>query len=223
MRGALLIVKKDLLAEYRSKESLVSMVFFGFLLLVIMNIALGVGGERDGAAAAGVLWVSVVFSSVLGLGRVFSQEKENRCLDGLLLSPVDAGDIFVAKTVVNFVFMLVAEAVLFPLFFVLYGDGFFTDPLMLIVVALLVNLGFSTAGTLFSAITAGTGRNEVLLPLLLFPLITPLIALAVKVTGRIFDEAPYQEYSSWLHVMLSFGLIFSGVGYLLFEHVVREG
>jgi len=94
---------------------------------------------------------------------------------------------------------------------------------MLIVVVLFVNLGFSTVGTLFSAITAGTRRNEVLLPLLLFPVITPLIALAVKVTGSIFEEVPYQEYSSWLYIIISFGFIFSGVGYLLFEYIIKEG
>ncbi len=223
MRDALLIIKKDLLTEFRKKESLVSMVFFGFLLLVILNIAIGIGREVDGEIAAGILWVSIIFSAVLGLGRVLSQEKENRCIDGLLLSPVESEQIYTAKTAVNFIFMVIAEAVIIPVFFVFYGDRFARHLPMLIVVVLFVNLGFSTVGTLFSAITAGTRRNEVLLPLLLFPVITPLIALAVKVTGSIFEEIPYREYSSWLYIIVAFGLIFSGVSYLLFEYVIKEG
>ncbi|NOZ26401.1 MAG: ABC transporter permease [Nitrospirae bacterium] len=223
MRDALLIVKKDLLTEFRKKESIVSMVFFGFLLLVILNIAMGIGRELDGEIAAGILWVSIIFSAVLGLGRVLSQEKENRCIDGLLLSPVEPEQIYAAKTMVNFIFMVVAEVVLIPAFFVFYGDRFARHLPMLVVVVLLVNLGFSTVGTLFSAITAGTRRNEVLLPLLLFPVITPLIALAVKVTGSLFEDVPYREYSSWLYVIAAFGFIFSGVGYLLFDYVIKEG
>ncbi|HEB74908.1 MAG TPA: cytochrome C biogenesis protein [Nitrospirae bacterium] len=223
MRDALLIARKDLLAEYRKKESIVSMVFFGFLLLVMLNIAVGVGRELDGEMAAGILWVSIIFSAVLGLGRVLSKEKENRCIDALLLSPVEPEQIYAAKTMVNFIFMAVAEAVLIPAFFVLYGDRFARQVPMLVVVVLLVNIGFSTVGTLFSAITAGTRRNEVLLPLLLFPVITPLMALAVKVTGGLFEDLPYREYSSWLYVIAAFGLIFSGVGYLLFEFVIKEG
>jgi heme exporter protein B len=93
---------------------------------------------------------------------------------------------------------------------------------MLALVVMLANLGFSATGTLFSAITADSGRNEALLPILFYPVVTPLVSISVKVTGAIFSGAGTGEYSSWLYVMAGYGSVFTGLGYLLMAHVVME-
>ncbi len=222
MSGFWLILQKDLHAEFRKPESVISMVFFGFLLLVILNLAIPLGSEISSETGAGILWVAITFSSILGLNRTMSQEKENRCMDGLLLSPVSIEEFFAAKMVVNVVLMLLAECSIVPLFFILYGDSFFQSLPMLVLVVLLANIGFAAIGTLFSAITAGTSRNEALLPLLFYPLVIPLISITVKVTSMIFQGAVIKDYSSWLYVMLAYGCIFTGLGFLLLGHVVRE-
>ncbi len=222
LRQILFLLGKDLRIELRSKESLVSMAFFGALLLVILNIASGVGRQLDAEAGAGILWVAVIFSAVLGLGRVFAREKENGCVAALLLSPVAPGEIFIAKALVNFCLMSLSQLLLVPLFYVLFGSHFSGGPLALLPVLLLVNLGFSSAGTLLSAISAGTRRNEVLLPILLFPLLLPLIALAVKATAGALAAQPLAELRGQLEPMLACGLIFSAAGYLLFPFAIRE-
>lgn len=222
MRGFVLIIQKDLRAEFRRPESVVSMVFFGFLLLVILNLAIPLGAEIAPETGAGILWVAITFSSVLGLARTMSREKENRCMDGLLLSPLSSEALFGAKMGVNFCLMLLAELSIIPLFFVLYGDGFFNSLSMLLLVVFLANIGFAATGTLFSAITAGTNRNEALLPLLFYPVVIPLISITVNVTALIFQDAAVAEYSSWLYVMAAYACIFSGLGFLLFNQVVSE-
>lgn len=222
MNAAWTIIAKDLRAEFRKPESLVSMPFFGFLLLVILNMAIPMGDKITPEAGAGILWVAITFSSVLGLARTMNHEKENRCIDGLRLSPVNAESIFAAKMAINFTLMLAAEISLIPLFFILYGDEFFRSFHILLMVVVLANIGFSATGTLFSAITAGCQRNETLLSLLFFPVTVPLISFSVKVTGMIFSGADFQEYSSWIYIMGAHGLIFSGLGYLLFGHVVTD-
>ncbi len=222
MSGFWLIVHKDLHAEFRKPEAVVSMAFFGFLLLVVLNLAIPLGAEVSPETGAGILWVAITFSSVLGLAGTMSREKENRCMDGLLLSPMSAESLFGAKMAVNCILMLVAELSIVPLFFILYGDGFFHSLPMLVLVVFLANIGFAATGTLFSAITASTERNEALLPLLFYPVVIPLISITVKVTGMIFQEAALAEYVSWIYVMTAYGLIFSGLGFLLFDHVIRE-
>ncbi len=222
MRGFLLILRKDLHAEFRRPESLVSMVFFGFLLLVILNLAIPMGSEISSETGAGILWVAITFSSILGLSRTMSRERENRCIDGLLLSPVSIEALFCAKMAMNFVLMLIAECSIIPLFFILYGDSFLQSLPMLVLVVVLANTGFAAIGTLFSAITAGTDRNEALLPLLFYPLVIPLISITVKVSSLIFQGAAPGEYSSWLYVMVAYGCIFTGLGVLLLSHIVRE-
>ena len=222
MGATLVILKKDILIEVRKKDSVISMIFFGILLLFIMNMAIGIGRKVDPELASGILWISILFSSVLGLGRTFSLEKANRCIDGLLASPVAPSSVFVAKTAANFSFMLISEAVIIPVFFALYGENITASLLPLLAIVVFLNFGFSSVGTLFSGITAATGRNEVLLPLLLFPVITPLVAFTVKATAQMFAGSPFGEYSAWLRLMAAFGLIFSCAGFFLFDYVMKE-
>lgn len=222
LRQIRFLLGKDLRIELRKKESLVSMAFFGALILVILNIASGVGKQIDAEAGAGILWVAILFSSVLGLGRVFAREKENGCVAALLISPVSPGEIFVAKALVNFSLMLLAELVLVPVFFVLFGAKLSGGPLALLPILLLVNFGFSATGTLISAISAGTRRNEVLLPILLFPLLLPLTALAVKATSAALAAKPFAALLDQLEPMAAFCVVFAAAGYLLFPFAIRE-
>ncbi len=222
LRQIRFLLGKDLRIELRKKESLVSMAFFGALILVMLNISSGIGRQVDAETGAGILWVAIIFSSVLGLGRVFSREKENGCVAALLISPVTPGEIFVAKALVNFTLMLLSELVLVPVFYVLFGAQLNFSLLTLLPILLLVNLGFSTTGTLISAISAGTRRNEVLLPILLFPLILPLTALAVKATAATMAAKPFAELLTQLEPMFAFCVIYSAAGYLLFPFIIRE-
>jgi heme exporter protein B len=223
LRQSLFLYRKDLRIELRKKESLVSMAFFGFLVLVILNAALGAGRRVSPEAGSGILWVAVVFSAVLGLGRVFAREKENGCLAALLVSPVSPGALFVAKALVNFTLMALSQVVLVPAFYILFGQGLAANVPGLVPSLLLVNTGFSTLGTLLSALAAGTRRNEVLLPILLFPLTLPLVVLAVKATGEALTGRPVAEFLIHLETMAAFGLMYSAAGYLLFPFAVREG
>ncbi len=222
MRIAWLVIRKDLAAELRSPQAMASMLFFGFLLLVILNVAVPAGARVAPETGAGILWVAVTFAAVLGLARTFDREKQNRCLEGLLLSPLSPEALFGAKMAVNCIFMGISQVAILPIFFILYGDGFLHAPVMLALVLLLANTGFSATGTLFAAITAGANRNEALLPMLFFPLVMPLIAMAVKVTSMIFAGAGPAEYGSWLQVMAAFALIFTGLGFLFTGRIIRD-
>jgi len=222
MRQIRFLLGKDLRIELRNKESLVSMAFFGTLILVMLNIAGGVGKPVDSETGAGILWVTILFSSVLCLGRVFAREKENGCVAALLLSPVSPREIFVAKALFTFSLMALAELVLLPVFFILFGAGLSGNPLAFVLIILLVNCGFSATGTLVSAISAGTQRSEVLLPILLFPLLLPLMTLAVKATSLALAAKPFVEILDLLEAMVAFCLIFIATGYLLFPFAIRE-
>jgi len=224
MKNIITIVKKDLKLEFRKRESLTSMLFFGILVLVILNIAIGIGQNIAPSISGGILWVAVIFAAVLGLDRVFSNEKENRCIDGLLLSPIEPETIFIAKMAVNLIFMIIVELIIIPIFIVLYNSSITLENLpMFIAIVLLLNIGFSAVGTLLSAISSGTRRNDIMLPILLFPILIPLIAATVKATSELLSGSPVEKYSQWLYLTLAFDLIFFGSSYLLFEHVIKEG
>ncbi|MBP1597311.1 MAG: cytochrome c-type biosis protein CcmB [Acidobacteria bacterium] len=216
------VFRKDLLIELRTKDSLNAMLFFGIVVLVIFNFALE--GARDSirAAVPGVLWVSFVFSGTLGLNRMFSTEKENSCLQGLLLVPMDRGILYLGKMLAAAVFMLVAEAVIFIFSMVFFNLTVWKEIPYLILVFLIGTLGFTSVGTILSAISANTRMREVLLPLILFPVVLPILINAVEATGIILNTNDYGALRLPLTIMSAFTIVFGTVSYLLFDFVLED-
>src|SRR6185369_5342386 len=112
----LAILWKDLLIEFRTKETLASLLLLGLLNLVVLSFAFDPTSELRLPAAPGALWVAVIFAGVLGLSRSFLSERENDCIYGLLLCPVDRGTLYLGKALANFVFMLLAQVAVLPIF-----------------------------------------------------------------------------------------------------------
>src|SRR5262249_36289145 len=112
----LALLRKDLQIELRTKETLAALLLLGLLTLVVLSFAFDPTSELRVEAAPGALWVAVIFAGVLGLNRSFLAERENGCLEGLLLCPVDRGTIYLAKAAGNFLFMMVAQVAIVPIF-----------------------------------------------------------------------------------------------------------
>jgi heme exporter protein B len=222
LRKVLAIVRKDVVAELRTKEMFSAMFVFAILVVVIFNFAfdLRVSGERVRQVAPGALWVAFTFAGVLGLNRAFVLEKDRGCLEGLLLTPVDHSAIYFGKMLSTLLFMLVVEALTLPVFSAFLGINLF-DPALLLVV-LLGTLGFAGVGTILSAMTAQTRAREVLLPILLLPVAAPVLIAAVKATAGILDGVPLGELRLWLSLLVAFDIIFPAVGFMTFDYVVKE-
>lgn len=216
------VFRKDLLVEMRTKDSLNIMVFFGVVVLVVFNFALEGARESMRAAVPGVLWVAFAFSGTLGLNRMFASEKENGCLQGLLMLPVDRGVVYLGKMLAASVFMLVTEAVLFVLTLVFFNLQVWEEIPYLALVFVVGTLGFTAVGTLLSAVAANTRMREVLLPLILFPVILPILVHAVEATGIILNSGDYAGLKLPLSVMGAFAMIFGTLSYLLFDFVLED-
>jgi len=216
----LAIVHKDIIAELRTKEMFSSMFVFALLVIVIFNFAFEMRVANVKQVAPGVLWVTFTFAGMLGLNRSFILEKDKGCLEGLLLAPVDRSAIYFGKMLGNLIFMLVVEAIVLPIFWVLFNPPLFSPALILILV--LGTLGFAGVGTLFSAIAVHTRAREVMLPILLFPIVVPLMIAAVKITGGLLDGQPLSEMRNWLNLLVGFDIIFLTVSYMTFDYVVEE-
>jgi heme exporter protein B len=220
LRKILAIVHKDIIAELRTKEMFSSMFVFALLVIVIFNFAFELRVANVKQVAPGVLWVTFTFAGMLGLNRSFILEKDKGCLEGLLLAPVDRSAIYFGKMLGNLIFMSVVEAIVLPIFWVLFNPPLFSPALILILV--LGTLGFAGVGTLFSAIAVHTRAREVMLPILLFPIVVPLMIAAVKITGGLLDGQPLSEMRNWLNLLVGFDIIFLTVSYMTFDYVVEE-
>jgi len=182
-----ILLAKDLRIEFRTREMLTSMGIYALLVLVVYGAALGQASWGFGILqiAGGLLWVVVVFTSLLGLNRSFSQEKEFAALDSVLLAPLDRSVIFLAKTTANVIFLLAVQVIAVPLFVFFFLTS--TTPAAtaaLIVLPLLVgSLGIAGIGTLLATITMHTRGKDVLLAVLFIPLVFPLLYACVGATS----------------------------------------
>lgn len=212
-----MILWKDLLLEFRRRELIGTMLIFTLLVIVVFTFALDLAAEYAPVVAPGALWVAYIFAGTLGLGRGFSAEVDAGTLEGLLLAPVNRSALYLAKVLGSAALMLVVEAISIPIFV-----AFFNLPVVqvaLLPVFLLGTIGFAAVATLFAALAANTRAREVLLPILLFPVATPVVIAGVKATTGILEGT---GPGPWLSLLVAFDAIFGAVAFLIFEYVVEE-
>lgn len=211
-----------MLIEFRTKDSLNSMLFFGIVVLIVFTFAFGSLHDSIRPAVPGILWVAFAFSGTLGLNRTFAAEKENSCLQGLLMIPVDRGVLYLGKMLAATVFMLISEAVIFIFSLVFFNLTVWTEIPYLLLIFLVGTLGFTAVGTLLSAVAVNTKLREVLLPLILFPVILPILVNAVEATNIVLNTPDYRALRLPLTIMSVFTIVFGTISYLLFEHVLED-
>ena len=214
------VVWKDLVAELRSRELLSSMLVFALLVILIFNFALELDANARANVTSGVLWVTFTFAGTLGLNRSMAVEKDRGCLDGLLLAPVDRSAIYFGKTLGNLIFMLVVEAIVLPVYSVLYNTNLFLPGLLLIV--LLGSIGYVAVGTLLASMAVQTRTRDVLLPILLFPVVIPVVIAAVKGSSGFLQAIPMDEIVPWINLLVVYDVIFTAVAFMVFDYVVEE-
>ena len=217
-----ILVGKDLRIESRSRQALLTTVFFALLILVIFNFAFDPGSRATREAAPGILWVALLFPGIIQLNRSFQIEMEEGTLYGLILSPVDRGILFLGKFLANWAVLMVVDLLVLIAFVFFYN---FDPSLQILWIALLVALsavGFAAVGTVLGAMVSSLRTREVLLPILLFPIILPIILPAVNGTQEVLLLQEVQSLSRSVGFLGCFDVIYVAAGYLLFDYVVAD-
>jgi heme exporter protein B len=168
-----------------------------------------------------MLWIAFTFAGMLGLSRSFAGEKEEGCLDGLKLCPVDRSDIYNGKVLSNAVLMFLMEIATLPIFIVLFSYDIKNLP-GLIVVIILGTFGFIFVGTLLSALTVNTRTREILLPVILFPVLIPVILSAVTATAAMLANGDLSDISGELQILVVYDIIFFVVAQMVFEYTIED-
>lgn len=211
---------KDLAAELRSRELISAMLVFSLLVILIFNFALELDIATRRTVTSGVLWTTFAFAGTLGLNRSMAIEKDRGCLDGLLLAPVDRSAIYFGKIISNLAFMLIVEAIILPVYSVLYNVNLFQPGLLMVI--LLGSVGYTAVGTLLSTMAVQTRTRDVLLPILLFPVVVPVLVAAVKASGGYLAGAKMDEILPWLNFLIVYDVIFTAIAFMFFDYVVEE-
>jgi heme exporter protein B len=217
---ALAITRKDILSEARTRQIVFSVLVFTLLVIVTFNFAFGGSQESIRQAAPGILWVTFTFAGVLSLNRAFVPEKEEGCLEGLMVCPVSREVIYIGKMLGSLLFMLVIEAIALVVFAVLFNLPVLSP--QLIVITLLATIGFVAVGTLFSALAVNTRARELVLPILFLPVVVPIIISAVMASGLALSGEAWSGLSPWLQIIGAFDAVFLVVSFWVFAFVIEE-
>jgi heme exporter protein B len=217
------ILRKDLQVELRTLESVPGMTLFAVTTFVLFHFGLDVEAV-DGDLAAGILWVTLLFASVLGLNRLFVAEEEQGGFDGFLLAPVDRTSLFVAKAAGLFCFLCVVELVALPAFAILLlgPDPWPALPGLLAVLAL-GNLGIAVVGTLVAGIAVRTRARELIGPLVTLPLLVPVVLAASEASAPLLAADGAEALPGrWLAILAIYDLLFSLVAYGVFDFLLED-
>lgn len=217
-----ILIWKDVVIDIRRKENFLSMFLFSLLTLIIFNFSFGDNPELFQLMVPGVIWVVFLLAGVLGLSKTFIQEVENGCMKGLLMAPIDRGHLFLGKMMSTTLFLSLVQLLTVPLFFLFFDLTLVRQWWMLVLVMLAGTLGFASLGTLLAAMTATLRGREMLLPILLFPLMTPNLLSVVHITSDIFFGGEWSEVWSWWKLLIAFDVIVGIVSYLSFEFILED-
>jgi heme exporter protein B len=223
IRAAGAILRKDLLLEWRTKESVPAMLLFTITVYVLFHFGLD-RNSLDGDLASGVLWVTLLLAAVIGVTRLFAAEREQGGIDALLLAPVDRTSLFVAKASALFLFLTAVELVAVPAFaLLLLGPGLGAAFPELLLILALGNLGLAAVGALVAALAAETRARELIVPLLLLPLVVPLLIACAQATEPLLrqDGGP-DELWRWLGLLTLYDVVFVLLSVAVFDFLLED-
>ncbi len=223
MRRMRAIAWKDLTAERRSRAVLNAVTFLGVLILMLFGFALGPDGDALRDAAAGALWLAILFSGILAFNRSYQIELDGGALESLLLYPGSRWSIFAGKLLANLAFVFLVELIVIPVAMVLFQVRFPEGWAWASQLAVLVlgTVGFVTLGTFYSAMSSRSRSREVLLPLLLFPMMIPVLLGAVESSTALLSGDPMREAGAWMGMLTAFDVIFLTAALVTFEYVIE--
>ncbi|HEX3695447.1 MAG TPA: heme exporter protein CcmB [Polyangia bacterium] len=220
--SALRIAAKDLRIEFRSREIILTMAFLAVVVVLIFSFAFVVGDARPApSVTAGILWIAVIVSGTVGLGRTFDREREGEAIRSLLLSPVPRGAIYLGKLAATAALMFIVEAVLTALSGFLFAGGVLPHVGRVALLLALGTVGFAAAGCVFSAALLRSRSRDVLLSTLLYPIIVPIVIAGARGSSQLLDPLAQDLDAAqfWTQFLLALDAIFLTVGLWAFEPV----
>ncbi|MFE8698195.1 heme exporter protein CcmB [Cytobacillus sp. FJAT-53684] len=221
LADAVTIAVKDLRNEWKSKQTIGMMIIFSSLVILIFSFAFDPTNNTVKAIIPGLIWVITIFAGLLGLNRSFISEQENDCLTGLRVAPIDPSSIFLGKVLANLLFVIIVQLISIPILFLLFDYRFTGSMIWFLLIVFVATFGFIIVGTFLSALASNAKNSEMLLPVLLLPLLSPLMIAAVQATKIVLEQDGIKDAISWLQLMAGYDLLFFAACFFLFDYLME--
>lgn len=222
IKYSLLITKKELSIEWKTRQTIGSMIIFAAIVTVIFGFAFEPTINSVNVLIPGLIWMIIFFAGLLGINRSFTIEYKNDTLSALLMAPIPVATIYLGKLIANFIILIIFELIAIPLLFILFDFRFIGSLPLFILTLVLGSLGFVIIGTFFAALTASFKNNELVFPILLLSMLVPVAIGAVQATKIILiDVANLNNVANWLALISIYDLVFLLLALLLFDYVME--
>jgi heme exporter protein B len=216
------VAVKDLRIELRGRHLVATLLPFAATLLISFGLSLGPGRTLLQQTAPGLLWLAILFASVLAFRRAYEDEGEDGALEGLILAPIDKAAVFLGKALAVTVQLLAMEAIVVLLAAALFGLSLMAEPVTLALAFVLGTVGLAAVGSLFGVLTESPRAREGVFPTLVLPLATPVLLAGVRATAIAAPGAAVDGAGSWLGLLLAFDLVFLAAGTLVFGYLLED-
>ena len=223
-RQLVALVRKDMRLEFRTRETIVAMVLFAIVMLAILQFGFGTRDDDLTRFVGGLMWVTLAFTAVLGVGRSYVAEREQRVLDGLLVSPVPRVVMLGAKAITIFLYMVAVQVVVIPLVGIFFVKGPYWESIgWIAITALLADVCIALAGTLFSGLALFTRARDLILPVLFLPALVPVVIAAAGAT-HVVAGGPHDmsEWRGYCLFLLAYAILFLLVSVATYDAVFDD-
>jgi len=223
IRDVWTVTRKDLLIETRTREIVLTTMFFALACVMVFAFGFVREGRPVQDAAAGILWIAIAFSGTLALGRAFERERQGETLRALLISPIDRPALYLGKLLGSLILLAAVELLVVPMVALMFQAPLFDYPLLMLGLIAAGTLGFAAVGTLFAAMLVRARSRDVMLPVLLYPITVPVIIAGVRGTAALLQpEADEPMARAWLAMLVFFDVVFVTLALWTFEPVMTE-
>jgi heme exporter protein B len=217
------LLRKELLIELRTLESVPGMSLFAVTIFVVFHFALN-QNSVSGDEASGILWVTLLFAAMLGINRLFVADSDQGGFDAFLLAPVDRTAMLLAKATALLIYLMVLELVAVPAFgLLLLGPSLGAAMPLLLVVLALVDLGVAVIGTLVAALAVRTRARDLLAPLIALPMLLPVVIGAARASAPLLSLFHHDSTQvRWLLTLALYDLVFGLISYAVFDFLLED-
>jgi heme exporter protein B len=223
IRDVWTVTRKDLLIETRTREIVLTTMFFALACVLVFAFGFVREGRPVQDAAAGILWIAIAFSGTLALGRAFERERQGETLRALLLAPIDRPALYLGKLLGILILLAAVELLVVPMVALMFQAPLFDYPLLMLGLLAAGTVGFAAVGTLFAAMLVRARSRDVMLPVLLYPITIPVIIAGVRGTAALLQpEADQPMARMWLSMLVFFDVVFVTISLWTFEPVMTD-
>ena len=219
-KEAMLVAGKDLRIERRSRVALAQILPFGGIVVVMFAFALDADRASLPQAAPGLFWAAVLLAALLAISRTFAIEEANGARDGLRLSGLDGGAVFLGKAAAIAVELFLLEIVLGAAVIALYGVTV-RGALVLVCAAVTATVGLAATGTVYGVLATGLRARDTLVPLLVLPAVTPVMLGASRSFAAALDGASSDAWP-WVQLLAAFSVLAVAAGTVAFGPLLEE-